>query len=97
MNTKPLIGLLAGLGTGLALGMLFAPKSGKETLADLSDTLNGFGGQLRESWQALTGAVEESAESLIAELEERREDLVAADFNRPEDLPHRPHFEMPSE
>lgn len=97
MNTKPIIGLLAGLGTGLALGILFAPKPGKETLADLADTLNGFGGQLRESWQSLVGSVEESSEALMADLEQRREELVGAEFNRPEDLPHRPHLEMPSE
>lgn len=97
MNTKPLIALLAGLGTGLTLGLLLAPKPGKETLADLSDRLNSFGDQVRESWQALAGAAEDSSEKLMAELEQRKEALVAAEFNRPEDLPHRPHFELPSE
>jgi gas vesicle protein len=45
-NSKVLIGLLAGLAAGAAIGLLFAPESGTETrsrlgqsVKDLSDTI----------------------------------------------------------
>jgi gas vesicle protein len=45
-NSKVLIGLLAGLAAGAALGLLFAPEAGSETrsrlgqsVKDLSDTI----------------------------------------------------------
>jgi len=35
-----LIGLCAGIGTGLAVGLLFAPRSGEKTRAMIQDTAN---------------------------------------------------------
>jgi hypothetical protein len=41
--------LLAGLGVGVALGILFAPASGDQTRRNIADTAREFGGRTR-SW-----------------------------------------------
>ncbi len=58
MNTKDLIGgLLAGAAIGVAIGILLAPKSGRETRQDVA---NGS----RRLTDSLKGSVDESFESL---------------------------------
>jgi hypothetical protein len=39
--------LLAGFGVGVALGILFAPASGKEIRRNIADKVQEFGGQIR--------------------------------------------------
>lgn len=47
-NSKVLIGLLAGLAAGAALGLLFAPDKGSETRDKLSQSLKDFGDSIRD-------------------------------------------------
>jgi gas vesicle protein len=58
MNSKNLIGgLLAGAAVGVAIGMLLAPASGKETKAKLLKGSNKFADGIKDT-------VDESVESL---------------------------------
>jgi gas vesicle protein len=62
MNAKNLIGgLLAGLGIGVAIGILIAPASGKKTRDDLIKGSRKLTDSLKRT---LTAAVEDSVESL---------------------------------
>jgi gas vesicle protein len=47
-NSKVLIGLLAGLAAGAALGLLFAPEKGSETRDKLNQSLKDFGDSIRD-------------------------------------------------
>lgn len=47
-NSKVLIGLLAGLAAGAALGLLFAPEKGSETRDKLSQSLKDLGDSIKD-------------------------------------------------
>jgi gas vesicle protein len=47
-NSKVLIGLLAGLAAGTALGLLFAPEAGTETRERLGQSIKDFGDTIQE-------------------------------------------------
>ncbi len=47
-NSKVLIGLLAGLAAGAALGLLFAPEKGSETRDRLSQSLKDLGDSIKD-------------------------------------------------
>ena len=47
-NSKVLIGFLAGLAAGAALGLLFAPEKGSETRDKLSQSLKDLGDSIRD-------------------------------------------------
>jgi gas vesicle protein len=47
-NSKVLIGLLAGLAAGTALGLLFAPEKGTETRDRLSQSLKDLGDSIKD-------------------------------------------------
>ncbi|TDO19164.1 YtxH domain-containing protein [Pedobacter duraquae] len=47
-NSKVLVGLLAGLAAGAALGLLFAPEKGSETRDRLSQSLKDLGDSIKE-------------------------------------------------
>ena len=61
-NSKVLIGLLAGLAAGAALGLLFAPDKGSETRDKLGQSLKDFGdsikGKLRDVEDEYSNEVE---------------------------------------
>lgn len=47
-NSKVLIGVLAGLAAGAALGLLFAPEKGSETRDKLSQSLKDLGESIKD-------------------------------------------------
>jgi len=47
-NSKVLIGLLAGLAAGAALGLLFAPEKGSDTRDKLSQSLKDLGDSIKD-------------------------------------------------
>jgi len=47
-NSKVVVGLLAGLAAGVALGLLFAPDKGSETRDKLSQALKDFGDSIKD-------------------------------------------------
>lgn len=47
-NSKVLIGLLAGLAAGAALGLLFAPDKGTDTRDRLSQSLKDLGDSIKD-------------------------------------------------
>jgi gas vesicle protein len=47
-NSKVLVGLLAGLAAGAALGLLFAPEKGSETRDRLSQSLKDLGDAIKD-------------------------------------------------
>ncbi|WP_152759944.1 YtxH domain-containing protein [Salmonirosea aquatica] len=50
---------LRGLAAGIAIGYLTAPRSGKETREQLSDTMNGMKDQWDEAKTQITGLIED--------------------------------------
>jgi gas vesicle protein len=62
MNTgKALLGVLAGLATGVAIGMLFAPDKGASTRKDISekgeDLADALNEKIDEKFDDLIGAI----------------------------------------
>jgi gas vesicle protein len=47
-NSKVLVGLLAGLAAGTALGLLFAPEKGNETRDRLTQSLKDLGDSIKD-------------------------------------------------
>ena len=47
-SSKVLVGLLAGLAAGAALGLLFAPEKGTETRDKLSQSLKDLGDTIKD-------------------------------------------------
>ena len=82
MNRDCVVGLMCGLGIGVAVGILTAPRSGEQTRAKIR-------GGVRERTDAVAGAVREQATSLRnsaselmqkgrQQVERRKEDLAEA-------------------
>ena len=47
-NSKVLVGLLAGLAAGAALGLLFAPEKGSDTRDKLNQSLKDLGDSIKD-------------------------------------------------
>ena len=76
-NSKVLVGLLAGLAAGAALGLLFAPEKGSDTRDKLSQSLKDFGDSIKDraadeinNLSALKDKVVDSIKSKIRDVED---------------------------
>jgi gas vesicle protein len=64
-NSKVLIGLLAGLAAGAALGLLFAPETGTETRTRLGQSIKDFGDTIQERAADQLGNLGELKEKVV--------------------------------
>ena len=76
-NSKVLIGLLAGLAAGAALGLLFAPEKGSDTRDKLSQSLKDLGDSIKDkaadeinNLSSLKDKVVESIKSKLRDVED---------------------------
>lgn len=76
-NSKVLIGLLAGLAAGAALGLLFAPEKGSDTRDKLSQSLKDLGETIKDR------AADEI--NNLASLRDKVVDSVKSKFNQAEE------------
>ena len=72
MSKKGLGKLLTGLGIGVGLGFLFAPKKGSETRTDLKNKMNELAGKVKE---INISEVKDNVESKIKEIKEDLKNL----------------------
>ena len=82
-NSKVLIGLLAGLAAGAALGLLFAPEKGSDTRDKLSQSLKDFGDSIKDkaadeinNLTSLKDKVVDSIKSKLRDVENEYSDEV---------------------
>ncbi|TKC05010.1 YtxH domain-containing protein [Pedobacter frigoris] len=82
-NSKVLVGLLAGLAAGAALGLLFAPEKGSETRDKLSQSLKDLGDSIKDkaadeinNLASLRDKVVDSVKSKLRQTEEEFVDDV---------------------
>ena len=85
-NSRILVSLLAGVAAGAVAGLFLAPKAGKDTLHDLSDTGKNWQDQLAQQWGRLRG----KGSNGLDKMESRRNKFVSQAREQVADLPHRP-------
>lgn len=54
---KVLFGVVAGIATGAALGVLFAPEKGSTTRRNISNRANQYAGEIKDKTNALADGV----------------------------------------
>jgi gas vesicle protein len=64
-NSKVLIGLLAGLAAGAALGLLFAPEAGTETRERLGQSIKDLGDTIKEKAADELGSLNELKDKVV--------------------------------
>jgi gas vesicle protein len=64
-NSKVLIGLLAGLAAGAALGLLFAPEAGTDTRERLGQSFKDLGDTIQEKAADKLGSLGELKEKVV--------------------------------
>lgn len=83
-NSKVLVGLLAGLAAGAALGLLFAPEKGSETRDRLSQSLKDLGDSIKDraadEINNLAGLKEKVVSSVKNKLRQGEEEFVDDDL-----------------
>jgi gas vesicle protein len=62
--TSVLAGIVIGVGVGSLLGLLFAPKSGTETRADLNNQMDGLRDRAEEALDKLQDATADLRDNL---------------------------------
>ena len=68
--------VLAGIGAGFTLGVLFAPKSGKETRKDIADATKGSLNYVGENLTNAKNYIQEKASDIKEALAEKYDELT---------------------
>jgi gas vesicle protein len=84
-NSKVLIGLLAGLAAGAALGLLFAPEAGTDTRERLGQSIKDLGDTIKEKAAGELGNLSELKEKVVSAVKGKL-DLPDDEFE--DDLEH---------
>lgn len=75
MNKKGMLGAaLAGMVAGVVAGILFAPKSGKETRKDIADLAGRIKNDVTHKLSQLTQVTKETYEDVVNSVTKRYED-----------------------
>lgn len=87
-QTNTLLGLVAGVVVGSALGVLFAPKSGKETRNELSEKAKDLAAkaeatrkELSEKLSEVSAQEQERIKGYIAQLDAYIKDMIGTTSN----------------
>lgn len=84
-NTNVLIGLLAGLATGAALGILLAPDKGSETRDRLGQSLKDLGDHIRDTAAEQIDKITEAKDRLVTKVKGEAVDTLE---NVQDDIEH---------
>lgn len=86
-DTKVVIALLAGLAAGAAIGILFAPNAGPETMDKLAESLTGLGDSIKDrASQEIDNLVDMFKDKVASNIKEKFGDVLHHDL--PDDLEH---------